>query len=157
MWVSHKIPEPLVKKKKKIVGVKCPAALLYYGKRTPETEEGQVSYGESSMPFQTTRKEELGGKGVGKRSGCGARRFGVRRAGPSCAQAWPELTISQHLFNLLLTFKKNSVAKKKKIKNLIKFTILTIFKHAALWSQTRSQRHITLATIHLQHVFISAN
>ena len=60
------------------------------------------------------RKEELGGKGVGKRTGCGARRFGVRRAGASCAQAWPELTISQHLFNLLLTFKKNSVAKKKK-------------------------------------------
>ena len=113
MWVSHKIPEPLVKKKKKkIVGVKCPTAFECYGKRTPETEEGQVSYGESSVPFQTTRKEELGGKGAGKPSGCGARRFGARRAGPSCAQAWTELTISQHLFNLLLTFKKTLWQKK---------------------------------------------
>ena len=58
MRVSHKIPEPLIKKKKK-VGVMCPTALVCYGKRTPETEEGQVSYSESSVPFQMSQKEEL--------------------------------------------------------------------------------------------------
>ena len=89
------------------MGIKCPPALVHYGKRTPE--QGRVKFPPASQACLSRRPEKRNSEEKVQESEVGVVQGDLERGGLVQGvhkKTGQELTISQHLFNLHLTFKK---------------------------------------------------